>query len=65
MSNLIDLTDYEYCYSEEQLIEKEKEVLAIINFDLKIPLVTQYLEFYVLHEAVFYLNKVTISILFF
>jgi hypothetical protein len=56
MSKLINLT--EYCYSENQLIEKEKQLLSIINFDLKIPLITQYLEFYVLHEAVFLLNKV-------
>ena len=56
MSKLINLT--EYCYSENQLIQKEKQILSIINFDLKIPLVTQYLEFYVLHETVFLLNKV-------
>jgi hypothetical protein len=56
MSKLINLT--EYCYSETQLILKEKQILSIINFDLKIPLVTQYFEFYVLHETVFLLNKV-------
>lgn len=56
MSKLITLT--EHCYSEQQLLDKEKEVLSKINFDLKIPLVTQYLEFYMLHESVFLLNKV-------
>jgi len=61
LSKLLNLS--EFVYSEQQLLDKEKEILSIIKFDLKIPLITQHLEFYLLHETNFLLSRVkTITI---
>jgi hypothetical protein len=57
LSKLICLT--EFTYTEEQLLQMERKILMSLDFDLKIPLITQYLEFYMLHERELYLSKVT------
>jgi len=36
----------------------ERTILTKLEFDLKIPLISQFLEFYMLHETKFYLTKV-------
>ena len=56
LTKLIFLT--EYAYTDEQLLQMEKKILMKLDFDLKIPLITQYLEFYMLHEREYYLSKV-------
>jgi len=58
LSKLLNLS--EFVYSEQQLLDKEKEILSIIKFDLKIPLITKHLEFYLLHETNFLLSRVKI-----
>lgn len=57
LSKLIGLT--EYAYSELQLLQMEREILMKLDFDLKIPLISQYIEFYMLHEKEFFLSKIT------
>jgi hypothetical protein len=56
ISKLIHFT--ENGYSEHQLLQKEQEILTILNFDLKVPLISQYLEYFMLHERNFGLSKV-------
>lgn len=57
LSKLIYLT--EYAYTELELLRMEREILMKLDFDLKIPLISQYIEFYMLHEKEFYLSKIT------
>ena len=45
-------------HSAHELIQKEKEVLLFLNFDLKIPLIAQYIEYYACHEVNFAKEKV-------
>ena len=40
----------------------EREILMRLDFDLKIPLISQYIEFYMLHEKEFYFSKVKVQI---
>jgi hypothetical protein len=56
-SKLIHLT--EYSYTENQLLCMERELLMNLEFDLKIPLISQYIEFYMLHEDEFLLSRIT------
>jgi len=58
ISKLIHLT--EYAYTEIELLAMEREILMKIDFDLKIPLISQYIEFYMMHEKEFYISKVKI-----
>lgn len=56
LSKLTHLANFEY--SENHLLNMERTILTKLEFDLKIPLISQYLEFYMLHETKFFLTKV-------
>lgn len=58
ISKLIYLT--EFAYTELELLAMEREILMKLDFDLKIPLVSQFIEFYMMHEKEFYISKVKI-----
>jgi len=48
VSKLVEITDCEV--SEKELLDKEQEILMFLEFDLKVPLVTQFVEFHFFHE---------------
>ena len=48
VSKLVEITDY--AFSEKELLDKEQEILMFLEFDLKVPLVTQFVEFHFYHE---------------
>lgn len=54
---MIQIADYGY--TEKAFLEMEREILMKLDFDLKIPLITQYIEFYILHEKTYYIAKVS------
>lgn len=58
LSKLAQLANFEY--SEMHLLHMERTILTKLEFDLKIPLISQYLEFYMLHETRFFLTKIII-----
>ena len=49
-------------HAAHELIQKEKEVLVFLNFDLKIPLIAQYIEYYSCHEVNFAKEKVSSTV---
>lgn len=57
LTKLIQIADYGY--TEKAFLEMEREILMKLDFDLKIPLITQYIEFYILHEKTYYIAKIT------
>jgi len=60
LNKLVHLTEYDY--SPAQLLKMEQKILMMLSFDLKIPLISQYIEFYMFHETNYYSSKiVTIS----
>lgn len=63
LSKLTHLANFEY--SENHLLNMERTILTKLEFDLKIPLISQYLEFYMLHETKFFLTKVFKFFLFY
>lgn len=54
-NKLIHLT--EYGYNVNQLFCMEREILMSLEFDLNIPLVSQYIELYMLHEEEYLFSR--------
>lgn len=58
LEKLIKLTDNEF--TKEQILKTESDILKMLQFNLKIPLVTQFLDFYFVHETQFSFSQMTI-----
>jgi hypothetical protein len=57
IEKLVKLTDNEF--TKEQILKTESDILTLLQFDLKIPLLTQFVDFYFLHETQFSFSQMT------